>query len=339
MRIGLTITNQSPPSDSLVGRWEEALEQVRLAAGLGFDLVVFPQHFLVGEYAMLQPAVSAARAAADAGTMRIGVCIYLLPLLNPVAIAEEVASLDVITGGRIIFGVGLGYRDVEDRAFGMLPGERVNRLRNHLRVIRTLWTGEAATLDAPYCHLDGVQIGLRPVQHPHPPIWLAANNDRAVERAAELADAWLINPHATLSTIARQVALYRAALKKAGKPFPAELPMNRELFVARSREQAIRLARPYVEKKYDAYVAWGQHRALPVGDDMAQPFDGLVKDRFILGDPAECADEINRCAEATGATTLIFRVAWPGMPHALVVDAIRLFADQVRPRLAAPRPA
>ena len=68
---------------------------------------------------------------------------------------------------------------------------------------------------------------------------------------------------------------------------------------------------------------------------MAQPFDALVKDRFVLGDPAECADEINRCVAATGATTLIFRVAWPGMPHTLVVEAMRLLADQVRPRLAA----
>ena len=164
---------------------------------------------------------------------------------------------------------------------------------------------------------------------------MAANSDRAVERAAELADAWVINPHATVRTIARQVGLYRAALERAGKLFPPELPMAREIFVAGSREHAIRLARPYVEMKYDTYIAWGQHRALPADDSMAQPFDALVKDRFVLGDPAECADEINRCVAATGATTLIFRVAWPGMPHTLVVEAMRLLADQVRPRLAA----
>ena len=337
MRIGLIITNQYAPSDSLVNRWAEVLEQVRLAAGLGFDLIVFAQHYLVSEFAMLQPAVSVARAAAEAGTMRIGISIYLLPLLNPVAIAEEVASLDVITGGRLIFGVGLGYRDVEDRAFGVQRGERVERLHNHLRVMRQLWTGEAATLDTTYCRLTGVRIGLRPVQRPHPPIWIAANNDRAVERAAELADAWVINPHATLRTIERQVALYRAALKRAGKPFPLELPLLREMFVAGSRQHALRLARPYLEKKYEAYVAWGQHRALPADDDIAQPFDDLIKDRFILGDPTECADEMNRCIAATGANTLICRVAWPGMPHSLVVEAIRRLADQVRPRLVEPR--
>jgi alkanesulfonate monooxygenase SsuD/methylene tetrahydromethanopterin reductase-like flavin-dependent oxidoreductase (luciferase family) len=328
------LVNQHPPADSLVARWNEVLGQVRLARSLGFDLIVFGQHYLVGEFAMLQPAVSVARAAADAGDMRIGVSIYLLPLLNPVAVAEETATLDVITGGRFIFGVGLGYREVEDQAFGVRKGERVRRLRDHLRVIRQLWTGEPATLDAPYCRLDGVRIGLRPVQRPGPPVWMAANNDRAVERAAELGDAWVINPHATLATIARQTEIYRAALARAGKPFPVELPMRRELFVAETSAKAIELAQPYVEKKYEAYVAWGQHRALPADDDMTQAFEGLAQDRFILGDPARCADEIMRSASLTGATTMIFRVNFPGMPNEVVTGAMRLLAEKVRPRLA-----
>ena len=333
MRIGLILVNQHPPADPLVERWNEILEQVRLARSLGFDLVVFCQHFLVSEYAMLQPAVSAARAAAEAGPMRIGITIYLLPLLNPVAIAEETASLDIITGGRFVFGVGLGYRDAENQAFGLPKGERVHRLRDHLRVIRQLWAGEPATLETPYCRIEDARIGLRPVQRPGPPVWIAANNDRAVARAAELGDAWIINPHATLATIVRQLGVYRAALARAGKPFPPELPMSRELFVARTSAGATALARPYLEKKYETYVAWGQHRALPAGDDMTQRFDALARDRFILGDPVRCADEINRCASLTGATTMLFRVNFPGMPHDVVAGAMRLLAEQVRPRL------
>ena len=79
--------------------------------------------------------------------------------------------------------------------------------------------------------------------------------------------------------------LYRAALDRLGKPFPAELPMMREICVADSREAALALARPSLEKKYQAYVNWGQHRALPGDDDMTQAFDNLLRDRFILGDP------------------------------------------------------
>lgn len=331
MRFGLLITDQHLPSEPLAERFAETVEQVRLARALGFDLIVFGQHFLVNEFQMLQPAVAAARLAAEAGPMRVAITIYLLSLLNPVAVAEEVATLDIVTGGRFIFGIGLGYRLVEDEAFGLSKGERVPRLLRHLDVIRRLWAGEAVTFDSPYCRLVGARTALRPVQRPHPPIWVAANNDRAVERAAEIGDAWIINPHATLQTIERQMGLYRAALKRAGRPFPAELPMMREICVAESRGEAIRLARPYLEQKYKTYVQWGQHRALPRDDDMTQAFEELIRDRFILGDPAECAAEIQRCLAATGATTMLFRVHWPGMPHATVTRAMRLLAEKVRP--------
>ncbi|MBI2543961.1 MAG: LLM class flavin-dependent oxidoreductase [Candidatus Rokubacteria bacterium] len=272
MRFGLLITNQHLPSEPLAERFAETIEQVRLARALGFDLILFGQHFLVNEFQMLQPAVAAARLAAEAGPMRVGITIYLLSLLNPVAVAEEVATLDILTGGRFIFGVGLGYRDVEDQAFGLSKGERVSRLLSHLEVIRRLWAGEAVTFDSPYCRLAGARTALRP-----------------------------------------------------------ELPMMREICVAESRAEAVRLARPHLEQKYRAYVQWGQHRALPRDDDMTQAFDDLIRDRFILGDPSECAAEIRRCVAATGATTLLFRLHWPGMSHETVTRAMRLLAEKVRP--------
>jgi alkanesulfonate monooxygenase SsuD/methylene tetrahydromethanopterin reductase-like flavin-dependent oxidoreductase (luciferase family) len=333
LRFGLLLANQHPPSDPPEKRFAETVEQVRVARDLGFDPVVFGQHFLAQEFTMLQPAIAAARLAAEAGPMRLGVTIYLLPLLNPVAVAEEAASLDVVTGGRFIFGIGLGYREVEDRAFGVGPGARVERLLTHLDVVKRLWAGEPVTLDRPYCRLDRATTSVRPLQRPHPPIWVAANSDRAVERAAEIGDTWVINPHATVATIARQLELYRAARARAGKPLPAELPMMREIAVGESREAAYRIARPHLEEKYRAYVAWGQHKVLPGGDDMTQEFDALVRDRFILGDAGDCAEQIRRCIAATGATTMIFRVHWPGMPHAAVVRALRVLGEEVRPRL------
>src|SRR5499427_3581441 len=223
MQFGLILTNQHPPGEPSAERFADAINLVRYARDLGFDLLVFGQHFLLNEFQAIQPAIAAARLAAEAGSMRIGITIYLLPLLNPVAIAEEAASLDVVTGGRFIFGVGLGYREVEDEAFGLGKGERVPRLYRHLDVVKRLWAGEPVTFDSQYCRLAEARLELRPVQQPHPPIWVAANNDRAVERAAELGDAWVINPHATLHTIRRQMDLYRAALERLGKPFPAEL--------------------------------------------------------------------------------------------------------------------
>jgi alkanesulfonate monooxygenase SsuD/methylene tetrahydromethanopterin reductase-like flavin-dependent oxidoreductase (luciferase family) len=334
MRFGLILTNQHPPGEPMDRRFADTIEQVRLARDLGFDLITFGQHFLLNEFQAIQPAIAAARLAAEAGTMRVGITIYLLPLLNPVAVAEEAASLDVITGGRFIFGIGLGYREEEDNAFGLSAGERVPKLRAHLDVIEKLWAGEPVDFESPYCRLRGATMALRPIQQPCPPIWVAANNDRAVERAAEIGDTWVVNPHATLATIVRQMELYRTALGRQGKPFPDELPMMREICVAESREAAMRLARPSLEQKYRAYVAWGQQRALPSDDDMTQAFDELLRDRFIMGSPEECADEVQRCVSEVGANTMIFRVTWPGMPQEGVLRGLRLLAERVRPRIA-----
>jgi alkanesulfonate monooxygenase SsuD/methylene tetrahydromethanopterin reductase-like flavin-dependent oxidoreductase (luciferase family) len=172
---------------------------------------------------------------------------------------------------------------------------------------------------------------VRPVQTPRPPIWVAANNDRAVERAAEIGDTWIVNPHATIATIARQVDLFRATRTRLGKPAPAEIPVIRELCIGETRDEALRVTRPHLERKYQTYVAWGQHKMLPGDDDMTQTFDGLARDRFVIGDPGECAAEIQRTVERTGATAMIFRLHWPGSPHEVVMRSLRLVGEKVRP--------
>src|SRR5262245_6659069 len=247
MRFGLLVTNQHPVTTSTVTRFAETIAQVRLARDLGCDMIAFGQHFLPTEFQMIQPAIAAARLAAEAGTMRLGITIYLLPLLNPVAIAEEAASLDVITGGRFIFGIGLGYRKVEDDAFGLLPGTRVQRGRAHLDIITKLWAGEPVDYTSPSCTLRGATTLVRPVQKPRPPIWVAANNDRAVERAAEIGDTWIVNPHATLTTIARQLDLFRATRARLGRPAASEIPLIRELCIGDTRSEAARVTRPHLE--------------------------------------------------------------------------------------------
>jgi alkanesulfonate monooxygenase SsuD/methylene tetrahydromethanopterin reductase-like flavin-dependent oxidoreductase (luciferase family) len=329
-RFGLFVTNQHPPGDPAPERWREAVEQVRLARDLGLDLVLLGQHFLLTEFQTLQPTVAAARLAGEAGSMRIGVTIYLLPLINPVQLAEDAASLDIVTGGRFIFGIGLGYRKVEDDAFALPAGARVTRALEHLDVVTKLWAGEPVDYTSPGCILRGATTHLRPVQRPRPPIWVAANNDRAVERAAEIGDTWIANPHATITTIARQLDLFRAARARHGKPAAVEIPVIRELGLGETRSEALRTARPHLEAKYRAYVSWGQHKAMPGDDDMAQSFDGLARDRFILGDPHECAAEISRTVERTGA----FRLHWAGLPHEAVMRGLRLLGEKVRPLVA-----
>lgn len=316
LKFGIQVCDQHPADDDPVQRMDDLLEQVRLARELGFDTIVAAQHYLSQPLQMLQPIPLLGRLAAETGDMRLATCILLLPLLNPVDVAEQLATLDVITHGRLSIGVGLGYRDAEFDAFGVPREERVHRLVTHLEILTRLLDGESVTFKSPYCQLDDVSLAMLAVQRPHPPIWLGANSDPAVRRAARLADAWVLNPHSRLDTLERQVReVYRPALAEAGKPLPTELPMRRELYVANDRRTALRESAPWLFPKFQTYIAWGQETALPEGDDFSGEFEELLRDRFILGSPEECIAEIDRYRAALGITEIIVRVQWPGMPQ------------------------
>jgi alkanesulfonate monooxygenase SsuD/methylene tetrahydromethanopterin reductase-like flavin-dependent oxidoreductase (luciferase family) len=333
MKFGLIVSKQHPPGVSMVERFREHSAQVRAARDAGFDLILMGQHYLSTPFQELQTLPSLARLAAEAGTMRLGATVLLLPLLNPVDVAEQVATLDVICEGRFIFGAGLGYRDEEYEAFGVRREERVARFVEALQVIKRLWSEDDVTHHGRFFHLTHARMMLKPVQQPHPPIWFAANNDGAVERSARMADAWVINPHAKLPILERQMALYRKALHEAGKPFPAELPMIKELYVAPDRQTAIQECRPFLEAKYQAYASWGQDKALPQGDSFDLAFEELVQDRFIIGDPDDCIRELRRYVDALGVNCFVFRIQWPGMEQAQVLRTIQLLAERVMPAL------
>ncbi|MBI3328983.1 MAG: LLM class flavin-dependent oxidoreductase [Nitrospinae bacterium] len=333
MKFGLLVSKQHPAGVSMVERFREHIDQVRAARDAGFDLIVMGQHYLSTPFQEMQTLPTLARLAAEAGPMRVGATVLLLPLLNPVDVAEQVATLDVICEGRFIFGVGLGYRDEEYEAFGVQRGERVARLVECLSVIKRLWTEEEVNHRGRFLQLTQARMVLRPIQKPHPPIWFAANNDGAVDRAARLGDTWVINPHAKLSILEHQMTRYRKTLQEAGKPFPAELPMIKELYVAPDRNTAIQECRPFLETKYKAYASWGQDKALPQEDSFDLAFEELVQDRFIIGDPDDCVRELRRYANVLGVNHFIFRIQWPGMEQAKVLRTIRLLAEHIMPAL------
>ena len=182
--------------------------------------------------------------------------------------------------------------------------------------------------------LEGAAVATKPVQKPHPPIWIGANADPAIRRAARLGDCWYVNPHNRIDTIVRQMEIYKRALDDYGKPFPTEFPARREVFVARSRDEAIRRCAPYLSEKYQAYQQWGQGQAMPEGDnDLGLPFDELTRDRFLIGSPDEVAEQMLRLHRATGINHLIMSVQWPGMPQSLALEEIHMLAEEVFPRV------
>ena len=131
---------------------------------------------------------------------------------------------------------------------------------------------------------DRASAPTKALHKPHPPIWIGANADPVIRRAARLGDCWYVNPHNRTDTIVRQVEVYKRALDEYQKPFPAEFPARREVFVARSRAEALRLCTPYLAAKYKAYNQWGQGKAMPEGENTLEvDFDDLIRDHFLLG--------------------------------------------------------
>ena len=257
-----------------------------------------------------------------------------LPLHNPVELAESIATLDCITGGRFVFGIGLGYRDEEYTAFGVKREERVGRMNESLEIIKRLWVEDEMEYEGKYYTIPRTQLANRPVQLPHPPVWVAANNDIAIRRAARWGYPWLINPHATVSMVADQWSRYTDALEQFGNPVPADLPMMREMYVAADREAAYIESQPYLEGKYAAYASWGQDKALPGEESFSVPYQDLARDRFLLGSPEDVVSELKRYSEELGVNMMIFRMQWPGMPQEQVLKQIELLGREVIPQVA-----
>jgi len=333
MKVGIFVTNQNPLGADMVSALDEQFAMTRLARDRGWDAVGTGQHYLSEGMSQLQLIPFLARLAAEAGEMTGIAGVLLAGLHNPVEVAECMSSLDAIWRGNFVFGVGLGYRDVEFDAFKVPRGQRVRRFEQCLEVVRRLWTEDEVTIDNDVCTLWKVTLTCRPVQRPHPPIWIAANSDNAVRRAARLGDTWFINPHATTATIARQMPLYREELVRAGKPFPGVLPFFKEIFCAKDTRTALELAGPYLSSKYRVYAAWGQDHVMPDQESFRQPFENLLRGRFVLGSPEECYEQLRPCWEEVGANFLVLRTHWSGMPIGLALGSMRLISDELLPAL------
>jgi alkanesulfonate monooxygenase SsuD/methylene tetrahydromethanopterin reductase-like flavin-dependent oxidoreductase (luciferase family) len=332
VQIGLYLTNQHPVGADMVEALRGQIRLLHHARDHGWDSVWGAQHFLP-TMAMTQPGPFLARLAAEAGELRVGLGILLLALANPLEVAETYASMDVVCGGRFTLGVGLGYRDVEYDAFGVPRRERVRRFKENLRLVEALWAGEAVSADLPWCRLNNATLTMLPAQRPRPPLWMAADSDRAVERAARMADSWIINPHATTSTIARQLELFHKVRRELGRPPLPELPAIKEVVCARTRERAVEIAKPYLTAKYEAYRAWGQDAALPPDETFDLPFERLRQDRFVIGTPDDCLDQLLSWRDDLGVDHFIFRPFWSGMPVETALESMDMLSREVMPAL------
>ncbi|HEY6997849.1 MAG TPA: LLM class flavin-dependent oxidoreductase [Candidatus Binatia bacterium] len=323
MKIGLS------PLQGQVS-FDETLRQCERAEAAGFDSVWLGEHH---NNPILHPAplIGLAAIASRTSDIKLGTGVLLLPLYHPMMVAEEGAMVDMISGGRLILGIGAGYAPEEFSAFGYSLKERGSRLEEGISLLCRLWTEEHVTHRGKHYHLEDATVAPRPVQRPRPPIWFGAWAEAAIRRAARLGDAWFIGPSASLKEIAPCAALYRLACADSGK-LDGEVALFRYLFVARTMEEAVSVAAgPFIEAFERMYFRW-PHPVVKRPEGRLT-IESLAENRIILGDPKTCIDEIDRFRKALNVKHLVCRFSVPGIPHHACEVSVELFSREVMPAL------
>lgn len=308
------------------GALDLALRIGRTARESGFDGVFAAHHYLVGpSHQMLHPLLLLARLSAELPGAYLGTASYLLPFTHPVEAAEATALLDVMSGGRLILGVGQGYRAAEFASFGVPRGERGRRLDEGIRAVRALWERDRASFAGEFYQFEDVTTRPRPLQQPGPPVWVGADTEASVARTPDLGDAWLASGRHTRTFLRSALPGYRKRLDELGRPF-AGVPMFREMHVASDSTRAEDEMRDAFEAMYESYARWGQP-----GERYDQDFAKLKQERILVGSPAEVATEVERYRDEFGVPFMWFRLYYPGMDAELALDTIRMFGAEVIP--------
>ncbi|MBI2871569.1 MAG: LLM class flavin-dependent oxidoreductase [Chloroflexi bacterium] len=324
MQFGLIVPSSVAPGERPDVAMGETAELVRLAREAGFRSLWAGQGWLVNQW---HPTLLLARMAAEAPGLTMG-ALLLLSMHHPVELAEQASTLDALCGGKLTLGLSLGWRPFQFQAFGVPKGERLSRFLEALEVLKLLWTRRRVTFLGTHFHLEDVPGALPPVQQPHPPLLIGANNDPGVKRAAHLADGWLVSTRSIFSTVKRHAQLYWAALKEQGRQ--GQIVAWREAYCAPDHSTARDTIRPYVEGLYRDRAALGHSQELPTADRIDVPFEEVLAGRFILGSPQECIEEVHRYQEL-GIQELVLRMHWPGMPRRESLRSLELLGSRVLP--------
>jgi len=231
MKVGIFVTNQNPLGTDMVSALDEQFAMTRLARDRGWDAVGTGQHYLSEGMSQLQLIPFLGRLAAEAGEMTGVAGVLLINLHNPVEVAECIASLDVIWRGNFVFGVGLGYREVEFDAFKVPKGQRLRRFEECLEIVKRLWTEDRVTFEGQFWRLENATIAPKPVQRPRPPLWFGGSHPVAIRRAARMADGWIGAGSSSTGQFADAVGTLREALVAQGRD-PSTFPVAKRVYVA-----------------------------------------------------------------------------------------------------------
>ena len=324
--------------------YHRAFQRIDIMEQNGYDAVWLAEHHFSSFSICPSIHMMGTHVAARTKKLRIGTGVTLAPFYNPLRLAEEVALLDVLSGGRVNWGVGRGYQEGEFKAFGVDPQESYHVFRDHVQVVIRAWTEDRLTHECEHFRCEDVEVLPKPAQKPHPPVWLAASSPEAMNWAAENGFSIMMDPHADHARLAEKRELYRGILETHGHSIEGrEIPMARLVACAPTREEAERIARQGAEWTVGSHRKKGV-RAAKVESKLNRELSDLAQDDIfadsktqsaidrymngviVYGTPDELVEEIERLKEEMFLDYLLLAP----LSHSSFV----LFTDEVLPRVA-----
>ena len=351
-RLAFGLFFQAPEAEGRTHaeRYAEMFDLVGLADTLGFDVAWLAELHFGGAFSLLaNPLMMVAPLAQRTRRIRIGTAVTLLPLQHPLSCAEQAATADVLSGGRLEFGVGRGSIPSQFHGFRLPLADNRARFDEALAIIRLAWTKERFTYRGRFHQVEDVAVVPKPLQRPHPPIRVAVHS---AESFAHIGDTGLPIYSGTTTTPLPQLrefmALYRERLVAAGHPWQADqMALMLPVHVGPTPRAAREAMRAGVEKYYrnleaifsalpDAY---GEHlpRLKMIRETLADlPYDRFCRDQGVFGDAAEVTERLAAAREEFGLSQIICWFDQGSMlPRTEVERTMREFADRVMPALTA----
>ena len=347
MKFGLFHSVQLPDSSEQDRYYREALEQVLHAEMLGFRSVWFTEHHFTRHGIVSDTFSVLAYLAGVTSRIRLGTAVTVLPFHNPVRLAEQTATVDVLSNGRLDLGVGRGYQWGEFHRMGIPMEEATRRFEEGMEVLQRAWTSiEPFDHRGEFWSFNDLTILPRPVQQPHPPVYVAASGPESLARVVRNDWNLLVGQAETQSQVADQVRLFQNSLAEVdGKYTPQRVVVARAMHCASSTEQARREA----EIPFTWFRQTGQEVSAPpcqrvelLPDEFAAyrsrytsharfDFRARCEDVMLFGSPGHIAERIGQLQDA-GVENLIFFVNFGGIEHQRVQDSLALFASEVLPQ-------
>jgi alkanesulfonate monooxygenase SsuD/methylene tetrahydromethanopterin reductase-like flavin-dependent oxidoreductase (luciferase family) len=297
------------------------------AAACGFDGVSMGHHYLSGPFAQFfQPIPLAGHIFAKHPELFVATTIFLLPYHSPVEVAEDVATLDAMAPGRLVLGVGQGYREDEARGAGIDPASRRERLAESIAAMRLLWRDGTSSFEGVHFSFRDGDIGPRPMDPNGPPIVIGADTPANIARIPSIGgDHWIVSPRNTLSFVRRVLPDYKRALSEAGREF-AGLPMMRTAYITDDEAEAQSTLERVFKNMAQIQSRWGQP-----GERSTLSFEQIKEERILLGSPEQVAERLIALHRELGVQCVFLHVYTPGMDPAAALAMVDRLGTETLP--------